>query len=195
MAVETPRRAEGGDDGSVRVHVADPARSGGDRPAPLRGNARPAAGGARAAWRRLGVKTERVWHQQTPEGTFAVVYLEADDLGRVFTGLATSDDPFVTWWREQILAVHGVDLSQPLPDRLMRRSTTGATPDDQGREGWVRGRSERPARAVTSAHWRVDGRPGVDAAGGQPSPDVLRRAAPRARSRSPRAPGARPDRE
>jgi hypothetical protein len=68
-----------------------------------------------AAWRRLGVKTERVWHQQTPEGTFAVVYLEADDLGRVFTGLATSDDPFVTWWREQILTVHGVDLSQPLP--------------------------------------------------------------------------------
>ena len=39
----------------------------------------------------------------------------------------------------------------------MRRSTTGATPDDRGREGWVRGRSERPARAVTSAHWRVDG--------------------------------------
>jgi hypothetical protein len=68
-----------------------------------------------AAWRRLGVKTERVWHQQTPEGTFAVVYLEADDLGQVFTGLATSDDPFVTWWREQILTVHGVDLSQPLP--------------------------------------------------------------------------------
>lgn len=66
------------------------------------------------AWRRLGVKAERVWHQQTPDGTFAVVYLEADDPERMFAGLASSDDPFVAWWREQILAVHGVDLTQPL---------------------------------------------------------------------------------
>jgi hypothetical protein len=68
-----------------------------------------------AAWRQLGVKTERVWHQHTPQGTVAVVYLEADDLDRVFAGLASSDDPFIAWWREQILAMHGVDLSQPLP--------------------------------------------------------------------------------
>ena len=68
-----------------------------------------------AAWRRLGVRAERVWHQATPQGTVAVVYLEADDLGQVFTGIATSDDPFIVWWRAQILAVHGVDLSQPLP--------------------------------------------------------------------------------
>ena len=44
-----------------------------------------------------------------------MVYLEADDLDRVFAGLAGSDDPFIAWWREPILAVHGVDLSQPLP--------------------------------------------------------------------------------
>jgi hypothetical protein len=68
-----------------------------------------------AAWHRLGVKAERVWHQQTPQGTFAVVYLEADDLDQVFGGLASSDDLFVVWWREQIKTVHGVDLSQPRP--------------------------------------------------------------------------------
>ncbi len=68
-----------------------------------------------AAWRRLGLRTERTWHQQTPQGTVAVVYLEADDLERVFAGIATSDDPFVVWWRAQILAAHGVDLTQPLP--------------------------------------------------------------------------------
>lgn len=34
----------------------------------------------------------------------------------MFEGLvATSDDPFVVWWRAQIQAVHGIDLSQPLP--------------------------------------------------------------------------------
>src|SRR3712207_5905197 len=65
-----------------------------------------------AAWRQLGM---RVWHQPTPQGTFAVVYLEADDPGRMFEGLATSTDPFVAWWRAQILAIHGLDLSQPLP--------------------------------------------------------------------------------
>ena len=68
-----------------------------------------------AAWRRLGLRVERTWHQATPQGTVAVAYLEADDLGRVFEGIAASDDPFVVWWRAQILAIHGVDLSQPLP--------------------------------------------------------------------------------
>ena len=67
-----------------------------------------------AAWRRLGLRTERVWHQTTPQGMVAIIYLEADDLGQVFAGLATSDDPFVVWWRSQILAVHGLDMSQPL---------------------------------------------------------------------------------
>ena len=71
-----------------------------------------------AAWRRLGLRTERTWHQATPQGTVAVVYLEADDLGRALAGIATSDDPFVAWWREQILAIHGLDMSQPLPGPL-----------------------------------------------------------------------------
>ncbi len=68
-----------------------------------------------AAWRRLGIRAERVWHQQTPQGTLAVIYLEADDPGQVFAQLAASDDPFVAWWREQIKAIHGIDLTQPLP--------------------------------------------------------------------------------
>jgi hypothetical protein len=68
-----------------------------------------------AAWRRLGIRADRAWHQPTPQGTVAVVYLEADDLGRAFAGIATSDDPFLVWWRAQILAVHGLDFSQPLP--------------------------------------------------------------------------------
>ena len=66
-----------------------------------------------AAW--LGLRVERTWHQPTPQGTVAVIYLEADDLGRAFEGIATPTDPFVAWWRGQILAVHRVDMSQPLP--------------------------------------------------------------------------------
>ena len=68
-----------------------------------------------AAWRALGIRSEQVWHQQTPQGTLAVVVLDVDDPGALFAGIATSTDPFVTWFREQIEAVHGLDLTQPLP--------------------------------------------------------------------------------
>jgi hypothetical protein len=63
----------------------------------------------------IGAKVERVWHQQMPDGgTISIVYLEADDLGMSFGTLATSQDPFDVWWRQQILEVHGLDLSQPM---------------------------------------------------------------------------------
>ena len=68
-----------------------------------------------ASRRRLGWHAERVWLQTTPQGSVAVFFLEADDIERVFTGLATSTDPFDVWWREQIQQIHGMDLTQPLP--------------------------------------------------------------------------------
>jgi hypothetical protein len=66
-------------------------------------------------WRRLGVRADRIWHQVTPDGTMAVVYLEADDMDRFFAEVATGTDPFLVWFRSQILAIHGLDLTQPLP--------------------------------------------------------------------------------
>ena len=68
-----------------------------------------------ASRKRLGIRAERGWHQSTPQGTFAVVYLEADDLSQAFAGIATSTDSFDVWFREQLLAVHGIDMSQPMP--------------------------------------------------------------------------------
>jgi hypothetical protein len=68
-----------------------------------------------ASRKRLGLTAERVWLQSTPQGTMAVVYLEADDLATMFHGLATSQEPFDIWWRGEILKIHGLDLSQPLP--------------------------------------------------------------------------------
>lgn len=68
-----------------------------------------------ASRKRLGIKAERVWHQVTPQGTTAVVYLEADDLGALFHGLAASQEPFDVWWRGKVLEIHGIDLTQPLP--------------------------------------------------------------------------------
>ena len=49
-----------------------------------------------------------------PGGTLAVVYMEARDEAAIgqFT---SSDAPFNTWFRDAMKAVHGVDISHPLP--------------------------------------------------------------------------------
>ena len=67
-----------------------------------------------AAMRDAGISRHAAWHQQTPDGTLALVYMEAPDeaaIGR-FTA---SDAPFNAWFREVMKEVHGVDISQPGP--------------------------------------------------------------------------------
>ena len=66
--------------------------------------------------KRVGLTKEQVWLQHTPMGDFAVVYWEAPDIGKVFHGFLTSQNPFDTWFREKILMeVHGMDPKGPLP--------------------------------------------------------------------------------
>ena len=67
-----------------------------------------------AALAEAGIRRHTVWHQETPDGTLAIVYMETDD----DTGVArfsTSDAPVNTWFRDQLKAVHGIDISQPGP--------------------------------------------------------------------------------
>jgi hypothetical protein len=71
-----------------------------------------------ASRRRLGVTKERAYLQQTPQGDMAIVYMEANDIGQVFQGLGSSQDPFDVWFREQVNDIHGFDLSQPPPGPL-----------------------------------------------------------------------------
>jgi hypothetical protein len=61
-----------------------------------------------------GISRHAAWHQQTPDGTLALVYMEAPDEAaiRKFTA---SDAPFKAWFREVMKEVHGVDISQPGP--------------------------------------------------------------------------------
>jgi hypothetical protein len=63
-----------------------------------------------ASRQRLGIAREAVWIQPTPAGDVAVFYLEADNLQAAFNGLATSTDPFDTWFRELTREIHGIDL-------------------------------------------------------------------------------------
>ena len=69
----------------------------------------------RASRTRLGITHESVWIQPTPAGEVVVVHLQARDIEAALGGMATSTDPFDVWFREHVSAVHGVDLTQPLP--------------------------------------------------------------------------------
>jgi hypothetical protein len=60
--------------------------------------------------RRAGITRESAWIQTTPNGDFAVVYMEADDLGQAFSTLGRSDAPFDQWFRDHVRQVHGFSL-------------------------------------------------------------------------------------
>ena len=66
-----------------------------------------------ASRRRAGITRESVWIQSTPNGDVAVVLIEADDIAAAMGGLATSDEPFDVWFRDHIMDMHGMDISQP----------------------------------------------------------------------------------
>jgi hypothetical protein len=48
----------------------------------------------------------------------AIVYFEAPDIRRVFEVVASSQNPFDVWFREQAKDSTGVDFSQPMPGPL-----------------------------------------------------------------------------
>jgi hypothetical protein len=67
-----------------------------------------------AALREAGISRHAAWHQQTPDGTLAVVYMEAPDEATIIK-FAASEAPFNTWFREVMKEVHDVDISEPGP--------------------------------------------------------------------------------
>src|SRR3954465_15160591 len=75
---------------------------------------------------RAGITREGVWIQVTPMGDMAVVLMEADDLEKAFAMLATSDDPFDRWFRDQVREVHGISLEDgmALPEQVLHFDTS-----------------------------------------------------------------------
>jgi hypothetical protein len=66
----------------------------------------------------MGLTREVVSHMQTPQGDFACLFHEGEDLAKSFQTAATSDDPHDQWFREKIQAIHGITaevLQGPLP--------------------------------------------------------------------------------
>jgi hypothetical protein len=57
--------------------------------------------------------TRETWSlQETPMGSFMLVWFEGD-VEKTFTQLATDDSEFTTWFRARVLDVTGVDLGAP----------------------------------------------------------------------------------
>jgi hypothetical protein len=63
--------------------------------------------------------TRETWAlQQTPQGSFVLVWFEASDVEKPFAALATEQDDFVVWFRQQVLDVTGVDMTAPPEDPM-----------------------------------------------------------------------------
>ena len=57
--------------------------------------------------------TRETWSiQETPAGAFILVWFEGD-IEKAFVDLGTANDDFTTWFRDQIKAVTGIDMSEP----------------------------------------------------------------------------------
>jgi hypothetical protein len=66
-----------------------------------------------ASRQRLGITKELAWLQQTPQGDMTIVYFETSRPEQVFQALASSDAPYDVWFRQQVLNIHGLDLTRP----------------------------------------------------------------------------------
>ena len=75
----------------------------------------------RASRARHGITREATWIQPTPAGDVAIVLLESEDLAASLFGVATSTEPFDTWFRSHVQAVHGIDLTagMNLPEQVL----------------------------------------------------------------------------
>jgi hypothetical protein len=71
-----------------------------------------------AARRSLGFQREAIWHQETPDGTLAIVVWEAEDIEQAFAGIATSDEPFDQRFRQFLRDVHGIDVANDPPPKV-----------------------------------------------------------------------------
>ena len=70
---------------------------------------------ADAFYRQYGVSHES-WHvQETDEGTWVIVLTDVDDAAQAAVRYASSSSAFDSWFKQQVLALTGVDLcEQPL---------------------------------------------------------------------------------
>jgi hypothetical protein len=75
-------------------------------------------GAYEASRRAHGFQREAIWHQETPNGTIAIVLWEVDDVQAAFGGIATSNEPFDRSFRDFLQDVHGLDVANDPPPEI-----------------------------------------------------------------------------
>ena len=62
---------------------------------------------------RDGITRETWALQETPMGSFMLVWFEAPDIEKAFAALAADDGEFTVWFRDQVKDLTGADLGAP----------------------------------------------------------------------------------
>ena len=65
-----------------------------------------------AALKEAGVERQAVWHQQSPSGPWAIVYVVGSDPD-AHQRFVNSDADISRWFREQMMEIHGRDVTEP----------------------------------------------------------------------------------
>jgi hypothetical protein len=88
-----------------------------------------------AARTRQGVTRQGVFVHHTPAGPMEIMVMEADDPGRALQLIATSEEPFDVEFREFLMRIYGLDLSDPppgpLPEQVLDWTAPAGDPGDQ----------------------------------------------------------------
>lgn len=65
------------------------------------------------AWcERLGLKVRQIWLNDTPGGAVVLLNLDVADQEAALAQVAGAPQPFDYWLRDQVLALHGLDLTK-----------------------------------------------------------------------------------
>ena len=65
------------------------------------------------ACRRLGIRAARAWITETTKGDVGVIAVIAVRPEQIMARLAASDLPFDRWFRSQLVALQGLDITTP----------------------------------------------------------------------------------
>jgi hypothetical protein len=76
-----------------------------------------------ASERRIGIPIENWYLQRTSAGEFFMIYVEGPDLMSSLGAFISSREPFDLWFKEQLLALTGVDLNAGPPPNEMVAET------------------------------------------------------------------------
>ena len=81
------------------------------------------------AWcHRLGMMVQQIWLIDTPGGAVLVLKLEVTDQEAALVQVAKASQPLDRWLRNQVLALHGLDLSKIAQATRRSLLTKGGVP-------------------------------------------------------------------